>query len=100
MEKTQEKGTGETIFVKSSTSVKGLATCIMAEANNPEVDVVKIRGIGAGANNQMTKAIIVAKGKLSAIGVGVNLDVYFKNVESSHSNDTISAIEYSLLLIK
>ena len=83
------------IFVKGTTNTKGLSTCIFASATKEKRSEVKLRGIGAGANNQMTKAIIIAKGKLAEKGIGVNIDVYFKDIHSKREEeDGITAVEY------
>lgn len=87
---------GEVIFVKSTTNTKGLSTCIFASATKERQEQIKLRGIGAGANNQMTKAVIIAKGKLAEKGINLEIDMYFKDIKSTRSNseDSITAIEY------
>lgn len=83
------------VFVKGTTNTKGLSSCIFASATKEGKKEVKLRGIGAGANNQMTKAVIIAKGKLAEKGIRVGIDMYFKDIASSRDNeDDITAIEY------
>lgn len=84
------------IFVKSVTNSKGLSTCIFVSAAKEKRDHLKLRGIGAGANNQMTKAVIIAKGKLMEKGIFIVVDMYFKDIVSADGQGTITAIEYLL----
>lgn len=86
---------GGVIFVKGATNTKGLATCIFASATKEGREEVKLRGIGAGANNQMTKAVIIAKGKLAEKGISMGIDMYFKDIPSKREGEGgITAIEY------
>ena len=56
---------------------------------------VKMRGIGHGAIGQMSKAFIIAKGKLSEKGISTTVDMYFKDIASKRDGeDNITAIEY------
>lgn len=83
------------IFVKSTTNTKGLSTCIFASATKEGKKEVKLRGIGAGAVGQMTKACIIAKGKLAEKGIKASIDMYFKDIPSKRDGeDNITAIEY------
>lgn len=85
------------VFVKGTTSTKGLASCIFASATKEKRADITLRGIGAGANNQMTKATILAKGELSKKGIYFIIDMYFKDVDSKRDGeDGITAIEYKL----
>ena len=90
-----ELGEDETIFVKSTTNSKGLSTCIFVSAVKEQRKTLKLRGIGAGANNQMTKAVIIAKGKLTEKGISVNVDMYFKDINAPDGSG-MTAIEYLL----
>ena len=84
------------VFVKATTNTKGLATCIFASATKENREELRLRGIGAGANNQMTKAVIIAKGKLAEKGINLTIDMYFKDIPSKREGDDgrITAIEY------
>ena len=85
------------IFVKGITSTKGLASCIFASATKEKRSSIVLRGIGAGANNQMTKATILAKGELSKKGIYFLIDMYFKDVDSNRvGEEGVTAIEYKL----
>ena len=86
------------IFVKGTTNTKGLSTCIFASATKEKRAEVKLRGIGAGANNQMTKAIIIAKGKLAEKGINITIDMYFKDIPSKREGeDGITGVVYLIL---
>lgn len=83
------------IFVKSTTSTKGLATCIFGSAINEQKKEIRLRGIGAGSICQMTKAFIITKGRLSEKGVNATVDMYFKDIQSRREGeDSITAVEY------
>jgi len=85
------------IFVKSTTNTKGLATCIFASVTKEDKKELRLRGIGAGAVCQMTKACIIAKSKLMEKGVNSSINMYFKDIHSDKSGDeSITAIEYVL----
>ena len=85
----------EVIFVSGKTETKGLSTCIFASATKDEKKEVKMRGIGHGAIGQMSKAFIIAKGKLSEKGISTTVDMYFKDISSKRDGeDNITAIEY------
>lgn len=84
-------------FVKSSTPTKSLAVFITTSATKDKLEGVKIRGIGAGAVNQMVKAVITAKSRLGEKGITLTWDAYYKDVESRESGDgNISAVEFSI----
>lgn len=83
------------VLVKGTTNTKGLSTCIFVSATREERKEIKLRGIGAGANNQITKAIIIAKGKLAEKGIKCGIDIYFKDINSDkNEGEVITAIEY------
>lgn len=83
------------IFVKGTTETKGLATCIFATATKDGKEQVKMRGIGHGAIGQMSKAYIIAKGKLSEKGIKATLDMYFKDIPSKREGENnITALEF------
>ena len=83
------------IFVKGTTNTKGLSTCIFASATKERRTEIRLRGIGAGANNQMTKAIIISKGKLAEKGISVGIDMYFKDIPSKRDGEEgITGVEY------
>jgi len=85
----------EITYVKSTTATKALAVFLVTSATKEKLEQVKIRGIGAGAVNQMVKAIITAGSRLTEKGVQISYTMYYKDVESRDSGDTnISAIEF------
>lgn len=85
----------DVIFVSGKTETKGLSTCIFASATKDGKKEVKMRGIGHGAIGQMSKAFIIAKGKLSEKGISTTVDMYFKDIASKRDGeDNITAIEY------
>lgn len=81
------------IFVKNSTSTTGLADCIVIAVTKKKAPELRLRCIGAGANNQMIKGIIIAKGKLANKGFNMVINPYFVDIEA---NGTKSAIEVLL----
>lgn len=84
-----------TILVSGRTNTKGLATCIFATATKEKRSEVRLRGIGHGAVGQMSKAYIIAKGKLSEKGINSTIDMYFKDIASKKEDeDNITGIEY------
>lgn len=90
---------GVSVFVGGTTSVQGLSTCIVAYATKEKRTSMKMRGIGASAINQMVKATIIAKSRLSEKGIKVYTDFYFKDVPSNRHGEgekTISGIEFEL----
>lgn len=85
----------ETLFCSSSTNIKGLSNCIFLCAVKEKKKSVKLRAVGASAINQMVKAIILAKGKLSERGIKMTFDMYFADIDSKVAGeDNISGIEY------
>lgn len=87
------------IFVKSSTSTKGLALCIYSELTKR--DNVIVRGIGAGANNQAVKAVCVATERFSKKGMRLFAELQFSEVPSVDDPEKlISGVEYKLSVIK
>lgn len=101
MENTQESqtaqaggGTEKITFVKSATPTKSLAVFITTSATKEKLDYVKIRGVGAGAINQMVKATISATSKLAEKGIKTSIEMYYQDVDGKESDSgTISAIE-------
>ena len=93
---------GGIVFVKSNTPTEGLANCIVAIAITEKKDKAVLRCVGAGANSQMTKGIIVAKDKLVYRRIGVTIDLNWVNVpaQEGSKNKEISAIECVLRFIR
>ena len=84
-------------MVKSGTPTKSLAVFITTSATKEKLDHIKIRGIGAGAVNQMVKAVITAKSRLSEKGITTTWDAYYRDVDSrSDDGKSISAIEFNI----
>lgn len=89
------------ILVKGTTNTKGLSTCIITSPIKREMLDLRLRGIGAGANNQIAKAIIIAKSKLNARKIEVGIDMYFMDVDSyKEDGSKVTAIEYLLTFKK
>lgn len=86
------------IWVGSTTETQKLASSIFNSRVKEGRGEVKLRGIGAGAVNQMTKAYIIAKGKLIEKGIAASIDVSFKDVEPEDTEEkkTITAIEFTV----
>jgi stage V sporulation protein SpoVS len=58
-----------------------------------------LRGVGAGAVSQMTKATIISKGVLAQKGVNLRIDPSFQDIPSrKEEGKTITAILYKLEL--
>ena len=86
---------GDVALVKSGTPTKSLAVYIVTAFTKDKQTEVKLRGIGAGAVNQMVKAVISAKSRLVEKGIKVTFDSYYKDVKSKYNADEqISAIEF------
>lgn len=91
----------EITMVKSSTPTKSLAVFIITSATKDKLDSIKIRGIGAGAINQMVKAVITAKSRLGEKGIKLVWDAYYQDVDSREGDDRkISAVEFAVTFIK
>ena len=90
----------EIALVKSTTPTKSLAVFITTACTKDGLEGVKLRGIGAGAVNQITKALITAKGRLLTKGVSVAFDINYKDVPNREKTGTISAIEFSIDFIR
>lgn len=89
------------ILVKGATNTKKLVTCISTATVRRGMLDLRLRGIGAGANNQIAKAIIIAKQKLNAKKIEVGIDMYFKDVDSAKGDGSkVTAIEYLLTFKK
>lgn len=90
---------GEVALVKSSTPTKSLAVYITTAYTKDKLGGVKLRGIGAGAINQMVKACISAKGRLKEKGVSLVSEFYYKDVTNAEG-EVISAIEFEVKFVK
>lgn len=88
-------GKDGTVFVGGSTNTKDLAVCICSMATREGRKEAKMRGIGAGAVGQMTKAYIIAKGRLMVKGIITKVDMAFTDVKG-RDGKTISGIEYTI----
>ena len=92
---------GGLILVKGTTNTKGLSTCIVSSQAKKDVEKLSLRGIGAGANNQIAKAVIIAKEKLALKKTRLCIDMAFCDVDSAKEDGTkVTAIEYILTFKK
>ena len=92
---------GDVALVKSGTPTKSLAVYIVTAFTKDGQTEVKLRGIGAGSVNQMVKAIITAKSRLSEKGITTSSDMYYRDVESRDgTEEKISAIEFLIKIGK
>ncbi len=74
--------------VKSNTPVKTLAasitTCLIKDGND-----VTVRAIGAGAVNQMYKALAVARGQIAVSGKDLLIKPGFDTIEDGEETKTV-----------
>lgn len=89
--KTENETTDKVLMVSGDTPAKRLAMSIFASCTKENLKTIIIRGVGAGAVNQMTKAFIIAKGMLGQKNVSPKIDMFFKDVDNN-----ITAIEYHI----
>ena len=86
--------------VKSEGNIHNVAEAIYkAYLEDP---ILEIQGIGAGAVNQAVKALIIARSKLSLLGVDIAVVPSFKNITNIKDDGkglTISAINFRILKI-
>lgn len=71
--------------VKSGANVQSVAGCIAACINKGES--VELHAIGAGAVNQMIKAVIIARGYVAATGKNLAVIPGFGTVKGEENGD-------------
>lgn len=71
--------------VKSGANVQSLAGCIAACVNKGET--VELHAIGAGAVNQMTKAVIIARSYVAVTGRNLAVVPGFGTVKGEENGD-------------
>jgi stage V sporulation protein SpoVS len=67
--------------VGSKTDSVSLSKCIVSMQQEGFKDIY-MRGVGAGAVSQMTKATIISKGVLAQKGVNLRIDPSFQDIPS------------------